>query len=75
MATDAEKRKIWEQQIEQTLNSRPGAKSKYILLRSNQLVGAALVVFIKADIVHDIRNVETSIKKVNQSKQRDREYL
>lgn len=64
MATDAEKRKIWEQQIEKTLNSRAGGKSKYLLLRSNQLVGAALVIFIKSDIVHDIRNVESSIKKV-----------
>ncbi|CAO0793176.1 unnamed protein product [Mucor circinelloides] len=63
MATDAEKRKIWEQQIESTLNSRSGAKSKYTMLRSNQLVGAALIVFVKSDIVDEIRNVETSIKK------------
>ncbi|KAI8391329.1 SacI homology domain-containing protein [Radiomyces spectabilis] len=63
MATDAEKRKIWEVQIEQTLNSRPGGKSTYVLLRSNQLVGAALIVFVKADIVENIRNVESAIKK------------
>ncbi|KAL0139771.1 DNase I-like protein [Mucor lusitanicus] len=63
MATDAEKRKVWEQQIETTLNSRSGAKSKYTMLRSNQLVGAALIVFVKSDIVDEIRNVETSIKK------------
>lgn len=64
MATDAEKRKIWEQQIEKTLNFRSGAKSKYTMLRSNQLVGAALIIFVKSDIVDEIRNVETSIKKV-----------
>lgn len=63
MATDAEKRKIWEQQIEKTLNFRSGAKSKYTMLRSNQLVGAALIIFVKSDIVDEIRNVETSIKK------------
>ncbi|KAI7900605.1 SacI homology domain-containing protein [Cokeromyces recurvatus] len=63
MATDAEKRKIWEQQIEKTLNTRAGAKSRYTLLRSNQLVGAALIIFVKTDIVDEIRNVESSIKK------------
>ncbi|KAI9485851.1 MAG: SacI homology domain-containing protein [Benjaminiella poitrasii] len=63
MATDADKRKIWEQQIEKTLNTRSGTKSKYTLLRSNQLVGAALIVFVKTDIVDEIRNVESSIKK------------
>lgn len=76
MATDAEtryrsqyvhkkliffNRKVWEEQIQRTLNSR---KSKYTLLRSNQLVGAALVIFAKSNIVDEIRNVETAIKKV-----------
>lgn len=65
MATDADKRKIWEQQIESTLNSRPEGKFKYTLLRSNQLVGAALIIFAKSNIVEEIRNVETAIKKVN----------
>ncbi|KAI7874281.1 SacI homology domain-containing protein [Mucor mucedo] len=63
MATDADKRKIWEQQIESTLNSRPEGKFKYTLLRSNQLVGAALIIFAKSNIVEEIRNVETAIKK------------
>ncbi|KAF7725040.1 inositol polyphosphate 5-phosphatase [Apophysomyces ossiformis] len=63
MATDAEKRKVWENQIERTLNSRKGGKAKYVLLRSNQLVGAALIVYVKADIVENIRNVESAVKK------------
>ncbi|KAI7859014.1 SacI homology domain-containing protein [Circinella umbellata] len=63
MATDPEKRKVWEEQIERTLNSNPNGKSKYVLLRSNQLVGAALVIFVKSNIVESIRNVETSVKK------------
>lgn len=63
MATDAEKRLVWEQQIEKTLNQRSGSKFRYTLLRSNQLVGAALIVFAKSTIVDEIRNVETSIKK------------
>ncbi|ORZ20512.1 SacI homology domain-domain-containing protein [Absidia repens] len=64
MATDADKRSVWEQQIERTLNSsQMGGRSKYVLLRSNQLVGAALIIFVKASVVENIRNVETSIKK------------
>ena len=46
------------------MNSNPNGKSKYVMLRSNQLVGAALIIFVKADIVENIRYVETSIKKV-----------
>ncbi|KAG1152714.1 hypothetical protein G6F37_002561 [Rhizopus arrhizus] len=61
MATDAETRKVWEEQIEHTLNSKNG--EKYTLLRSNQLVGAALVIFAKSSIVDEIRNVESAIKK------------
>ena len=56
--------KVWEEQIERTLNSNPNGKSKYVLLRSNQLVGAALIIFVKSNIVESIRNVETSVKKV-----------
>ncbi|CAO3627744.1 unnamed protein product [Cunninghamella blakesleeana] len=61
MVTDAEKRTIWEQEIENTINSN-GCKN-YVLLRSNQLVGAALIIFVKVSIVDNIRNVETATKK------------
>ncbi|KAI8890412.1 DNase I-like protein [Backusella circina FSU 941] len=63
MTTDEEKRKIWEQQIEITLNRHTESRTKYSLLRSNQLVGEALIVFAKSNIVGEIRNVETAIKK------------
>ncbi|KAJ2964777.1 hypothetical protein NQZ79_g295 [Umbelopsis isabellina] len=62
MSTDVEKRKVWERQIEITLNSRSKG-SKYIALRSNQLVGAALMLYVKQNIVHNIRNVESVVKK------------
>ncbi|ORX47966.1 hypothetical protein DM01DRAFT_1338802 [Hesseltinella vesiculosa] len=64
MATDAEKRIVWEQQLEKTLNARRQLQGdKYVILRSNQLVGAALIIFVKESLVDDIRNVETAIKK------------
>jgi synaptojanin len=61
MATDNTKRLVWEELIIKTLNSQ--ASSKYILLKSEQLVGAALCIFIKADHAQYIRNVQGSIKK------------
>ncbi|RUS16545.1 hypothetical protein BC938DRAFT_476545 [Jimgerdemannia flammicorona] len=38
--------------------------SRYVLLRSDQLVGAALIVYAKESVVAHVRNVECSIKKV-----------
>lgn len=50
-----------------TLNdcARKQESEEYILLRSGQLVGAALVVFVKASILARIKNVEGSVKKVS----------
>jgi len=49
-----------------TVQNRPGdKKSDYILLRSGQLVGTALIVLCLKEIVGDVRNVEMATKKVN----------
>lgn len=48
-----------------TVQNRPGEKkSDYILLRSGQLVGTALIVLCLKEIVGDVRNVEMATKKV-----------
>lgn len=39
-------------------------KSEYLLLRSEQLVGAALIVIVKQDLTKSIRSVEAATKKV-----------
>lgn len=68
MSTDPGRRQIWEEAVRNTLNSKSadGAiDSEYILLRSGQLVGAALLVFVRKDILNDVRNVEGSVKKVS----------
>ncbi|RUO95937.1 hypothetical protein BC936DRAFT_142935 [Jimgerdemannia flammicorona] len=57
-------RLAWEFEIEKTLNSRCSSGSRYVLLRSDQLVGAALIVYAKESVVAHVRNVECSIKKV-----------
>jgi len=49
-----------------TVQNRPGEKkADYILLRSGQLVGTALIVLCLKEIVGDVRNVEMATKKVN----------
>ena len=66
MSTDLVARQAWEEAVKSTLNHR-ARKSKmeeYVLLRSGQLVGAALMVFVKASILGKIKNVEGSVKKV-----------
>jgi hypothetical protein len=59
----ADARKMWEIQVQKTLNEqRP--KGEYILLRSGQLVGTALMLFVKSSKIKYIKRVDGSIKKV-----------
>ncbi|KAH8830391.1 SacI homology domain-containing protein [Flagelloscypha sp. PMI_526] len=60
---DPEKRRLWENKILETLDRRPNKKCDYILLRSDQLVGTALVILVKAGLTGVIRNVEGSSRK------------
>ena len=66
MSTDPARRHDWERAIASTLN-RTDEKSDYVLLRSGQLVGAALLIFVKSSVLKYIRNVEGSIKKTGLS--------
>ncbi|GBB91089.1 hypothetical protein RclHR1_01820018 [Rhizophagus clarus] len=63
MSADPEKLRIWEKEISDTLNNRSNKRSNYVMLRSGQLVGTALVIYARADIVSNIRNVEYVMKK------------
>ncbi|KAG6916702.1 hypothetical protein DXG01_005651 [Tephrocybe rancida] len=49
--TDPDKRRIWEKQIFETLDRRPNKKCNYVLLRSEQLVGTALVILVKSELL------------------------
>lgn len=62
--TTRSRRRRWEQYILQTLASRPDKKSDFVILRSGQLVGTALIVLCKTEIAGEMRNVEAAIKKV-----------
>jgi synaptojanin len=48
----------------QTLADRPDKKADYVILRSEQLVGTALIVLVKTTRIMAVRNVEASTKKV-----------
>ncbi|KYK55391.1 SacI domain and endonuclease/exonuclease/phosphatase [Drechmeria coniospora] len=69
MNSDPSKKYLWEQAVQQTLNEgREGVGGdRYVLLRSGQLVGAALCVFVKSSILANIKNVEGSVKKTGLS--------
>ncbi|CBQ72962.1 related to phosphatidylinositol phosphate phosphatase [Sporisorium reilianum SRZ2] len=63
LMTDPDKIRIWEAKIMETIARRPSARSRYILLRSEQLVGTALVILIKEELVNDVRLVEAATRK------------
>ncbi|PYH47280.1 SacI domain and endonuclease/exonuclease/phosphatase family protein [Aspergillus saccharolyticus JOP 1030-1] len=69
MSTDPTTRKVWEQTVQSCLNSEASSRKtpKYVLLRSGQLVGAALMVFVREDSLKFIKNVEGSVKKTGLS--------
>ncbi|KAK1754965.1 SacI homology domain-containing protein [Echria macrotheca] len=69
MNSDPTRKQLWERAIKRTLDhhySRQG-DDKYILLRSGQLVGAALCIFVRSSVLHHIKNVEGSVKKTGLS--------
>jgi len=69
MNSDPTIKRLWEKAVMKTLNTRAqrvGGES-YVLLRSGQLVGAALCIFVKASALHNIKNVEGSVKKTGLS--------
>src|SRR4051812_13228583 len=69
MNSDPTRKQMWERSVKAALNRRAKALGgeRYVLLRSGQLVGAALCIFVKASILHHIKNVEGSVKKTGMS--------
>lgn len=70
MNTDPGRRIIWEQAVKTTINEYMTTEKRhdqYVLLRSGQLVGAALMIFVKVSVLAKIKNVEGAIKKTGVS--------
>jgi hypothetical protein len=72
MATDPDRRELWERAVKTCLNknAQKWGKEEYVILRGGQLVGASLSVFVRADCLKHIKNVEGSLKKVSDHVQR-----
>lgn len=69
MSTDPSRRQRWEDAVKRCLNANAEkhGKDEYVLLRGGQLVGASLSVFVRADCLKMIKNVEGSLKKTGMS--------
>ncbi|WVQ93452.1 hypothetical protein IAU59_000526 [Kwoniella sp. CBS 9459] len=67
LQTDPAKKRIWEKFIMDTFAMRNGGKSDYLLFRSEQLVGSALIVIVKSGLSKHIRGVESTTKKTGLS--------
>lgn len=65
MNSDPTRKQLWEQAVKKALNLRAEqvGHEKYVVLRSGQLVGAALCIFVKSSVLGNIKNVEGSVKK------------
>ena len=66
MSADPVRRQAWEIAVKRSLNESARTKDaeEYVLLRSGQLVGAALMIFVRLNLLGKIKNVEGSVKKV-----------
>jgi hypothetical protein len=69
MNSDPTRKQAWEKTVKRTLNrhAQEVGSEHYVLLRSGQLVGAALCIFVKASVLKNIKNVEGSVKKTGLS--------
>lgn len=69
MNSDPTIKQAWERAVKRTLNrhARQNGGEEYVLLRSGQLVGAALCIFVQSSVLKNIKNVEGSVKKTGMS--------
>ncbi|ODO04590.1 hypothetical protein I350_05196 [Cryptococcus amylolentus CBS 6273] len=65
LQTDPAKRRMWEKYIMDTFNNRK--PSQYLLLRSDQLVGTAIIIIVKSPLLPHIRRIESATKKTGLS--------
>lgn len=69
MNSDPMRKQQWERAVRKTLNrhARAAGSDHYVLLRSGQLVGAALCIFVRSSALRYIKNVEGAVKKTGMS--------
>ncbi|KAL5345281.1 Inositol-1,4,5-trisphosphate 5-phosphatase 1 [Pseudogymnoascus australis] len=70
MNSDPTRKKGWEAAVKKHLNEHMeacGSEDRYVRLRSGQLVGAALCIYVKSSVLHLVKHVEGSTKKTGLS--------
>ncbi|OBT50134.1 hypothetical protein VE04_09626, partial [Pseudogymnoascus sp. 24MN13] len=70
MNSDPTRKKGWEAAVKKHLNDHmeaAGSEDRYVRLRSGQLVGAALCIYVKSSVLHLVKHVEGSTKKTGLS--------
>jgi len=63
LLTDPSRLWVWENAIMEAINRRSTKQADYTFMRSEQLVGTALLVLIKTSLVHNVRQIESATKK------------
>jgi hypothetical protein len=70
MSSDPTRKREWERSVKSQLNKQceiRGLQDRYVRLRSGQLVGAALCIYVKSSVLPLIKHVEGAVKKTGLS--------
>lgn len=69
MNSDPKRKEAWEKLVLDTINKKEklNGNEYYVMLRSGQLIGASLMIFVKKSALFNIRNVEGSVLKTGMS--------
>ncbi|CAD6914913.1 unnamed protein product [Tilletia laevis] len=63
LLTDPSRLWVWENAIMEAINRRAQKQGEYAFVRSEQLVGTALLILVKTSLLHNVRQIESATKK------------
>ncbi|KAE8209639.1 hypothetical protein CF327_g6402 [Tilletia walkeri] len=63
LLTDPSRLWVWENAIMEAINRRSQKQADYAFVRSEQLVGTALLILVKTSLLHNVRQIESATKK------------
>ncbi|KAK0564422.1 Inositol-1,4,5-trisphosphate 5-phosphatase 1 [Tilletia horrida] len=63
LLTDPSRLWVWENAIMEAINRRSTKQADYAFVRSEQLVGTALLILVKTNLLHNVRQIESATKK------------
>ena len=63
LSADERNSRLWERHIQKVI-SPPGASDPYVLVKSRQLVGVLLLVFVRKRHIHHVRDMASALVKL-----------